>query len=32
MSVSRDGALVNPSWVVTDGEGKRIDAGDFEVT
>ena len=32
MSISRDGALVNPSWVITDTEGKRIDAGDFEVT
>lgn len=32
MSVSRDGELVNPSWVIEDAEGKRIDAGDFEVT
>ena len=32
MSLSRDGRLVNPSWVVMDSEGKRIDAGDFEVT
>lgn len=32
MSLARDGKLVNPSWVVTDAEGERIDAGAFEVT
>jgi len=32
MSLSRDGRLVNPSWVVSDGKGERIDDGDFEVT
>ena len=32
MSLSRDGKLVNPGWVVTDRDGARIDAGDFEVT
>lgn len=32
MSLSRDGRLVNPTWVITDAKGKRIDAGDFEVT
>lgn len=32
MSVSREGKLVNPSWVIQDTDGKRIDAGDFEVT
>jgi len=32
MSLSRDGSLVNPTWVVRDAEGSRIDAGAFEVT
>lgn len=32
MSLARDGKLMNPSWVVTDAKGERIDAGDFEVT
>jgi hypothetical protein len=32
MSLSRDGRLVNPSWLITGAEGERIDAGDFEVT
>jgi len=32
MSLSREGRLVNPTWVVTGAEGERIDAGDFEVT
>lgn len=32
MSLARDGKLVSPSWVVEGAEGKRIDAGDFEVT
>jgi hypothetical protein len=32
MSLARDGKLVNPGWLITDAEGKRIDAGDFEVT
>jgi hypothetical protein len=32
MSLSRDGRLVNPSWVITGADGERVDAGDFEVT
>jgi len=32
MSLSSDGKLVNPNWVITGAEGERIDAGDFEVT
>lgn len=32
MSVSCEGKLVNPGWVITDVDGERIDAGDFEVT
>jgi len=32
MSLSREGKLVNPKWVITEAEGERIDEGDFEVT
>lgn len=32
MSLSCDGKLVNPSWLITGAEGERIDAGDFEAT
>jgi hypothetical protein len=32
MSISREGKLVNPRWVITGAEGQRVDAGDFEVT
>jgi hypothetical protein len=32
MSLSCEGKLVNPSWLITGAEGERIDAGDFEVT
>jgi len=32
MSLSREGTLVNPKWVITRAEGERVDAGDFEVT
>ncbi|MHC4953256.1 MAG: hypothetical protein ACYTGZ_05150 [Planctomycetota bacterium] len=32
MSLSREGKLVNPTWVITSAKGERIDAGDFEVT
>ena len=32
MSLAREGKLVDPTWVVTDAKGERIDDGDFEVT
>lgn len=32
MSLSRDGQLMNPSWLVRGADGERIDAGAFEVT
>lgn len=32
MSLSREGELVNPKWVITGVGGERVDAGDFEVT
>ncbi|MHC4974580.1 MAG: hypothetical protein ACYTG3_19875 [Planctomycetota bacterium] len=32
MSLSREGTLVNPTWIITGAAGERIDAGDFEVT
>ena len=32
MSLSCEGKLVNPKWVITGADGERVDAGDFEVT
>jgi hypothetical protein len=32
MSLSCEGKLVNPKWVITGAEGERVDEGDFEVT
>jgi hypothetical protein len=32
MSLSREGKLVNPKWVITGAAGEEVDLGDFEVT